>query len=157
MHYARGSQQDHLCHWMGFFSIYCHAIRVENSPKIFSRVVVVIFKKFMHKFLEVYFDHWTVFGLVKKHVLNLRMMLDIFQRHHISLNLKKFIFYVPFWILLEHILCKQGLMVDPSNIVVIINLEVPTTKKQLCFIVGNKCYYKNFIQGYALITTPIEK
>ena len=44
------------------------------SPAIFSRVVVGVFKEFIHKFLEVYFDDWTIFGLLKKHVEALRLM-----------------------------------------------------------------------------------
>ena len=37
---------------------------IKNSPVIFSRIVVTAFKYFIHKFLEVYFDDWIVFGLV---------------------------------------------------------------------------------------------
>ena len=49
---------------------------LKNAPSIFSRVVVEVFKEFIHKFLEVYFDDWTVFGLLKKHVEALRLMLS---------------------------------------------------------------------------------
>ena len=45
-----------------------------NAPAIISRVVVVVFKEFMHKILEVYFDYWKVFLLVNKHVSNLHKM-----------------------------------------------------------------------------------
>ena len=48
-------------------------------------------------------------------------------------------------------------MVDPAKVAVIINLVVPTTEKQLCSIVGHTGYYRKFIQGYALIMTPMEK
>ena len=48
---------------------------LKNAPTIFSRVIVAIFKEYLHKFLEVYFDDWTVFGLLKKHVEALRLML----------------------------------------------------------------------------------
>ena len=49
---------------------------LKNAPAIFSRVVVVVFKEYIHKFLEVYFDDWTVFGLIKKHIVDLRLMLE---------------------------------------------------------------------------------
>ena len=48
---------------------------LRNAPTIFSRVVVVVFKEFIHKFLEVYFDDWTVYELMDKHVRALRLML----------------------------------------------------------------------------------
>lgn len=101
--------------------------RFKNAPAIFSRVVVVAFKECIHKFLKVYFDHWTIFGLLRKHVESLRCMFDICRQYHISLNLKKCIFCVPFGILLGHTVCKQGLMVDFSKIVIIVNLS-PTKK-----------------------------
>ena len=129
---------------------------LKNTPAIFSRVVVAVFKEFIHKFLEVYFDDWTVFGLVKEHVSNLRLMWDACQKHQISLNIKKCIFCVPFGIFLGHIVCHQGLMVDLTKIAVIINLQAPTTEKQLRSILGHTGYYKKFIQGYALITAPME-
>jgi hypothetical protein len=49
---------------------------LKNSPAIFSRVVVVAFKYFIHKCLEVYLDDWTIFILLKDHVEVLRLMLD---------------------------------------------------------------------------------
>jgi hypothetical protein len=50
-------------------------------------------------------------------------MLDRCRQCHISLNLKKCIFYAPFGIFLGHVVCKQGLLVDLSNIVVILDLQ----------------------------------
>ena len=49
---------------------------IKNAPAIFSRIVIVAFKEFIHKFLEVYFDDWTVFGLIKYHIESLRMNLE---------------------------------------------------------------------------------
>lgn len=49
---------------------------LKNTPTIFSCVVLVAFKEFIHMFLEVYFDDWIVFGLVKKHIVSLQLMLD---------------------------------------------------------------------------------
>jgi hypothetical protein len=49
---------------------------LKNAPTIFSRVVFEAFKKFLHKFMEAYFDDWTVFNLLKNHIECLRLMLD---------------------------------------------------------------------------------
>lgn len=49
---------------------------LKNAPTIFSRVVVTTFREFIHKFLEVYFDDWTMFGLLQRHIENLQMMFD---------------------------------------------------------------------------------
>jgi hypothetical protein len=100
---------------------------MKNAPAIFSRVVVTTFKEFIHKFLKVYLDDWTVFSLLKYHIEVLMLMLDRCRQCHISLNSKKFIFCVPFGILLDHVVCKHGLLVDPSKVVVILDLHPPTS------------------------------
>ena len=89
--------------------------------------VVTIFKEYIHNFLEVYFDDLTVFGLINKHIGYLRLMLDKCRQYHISLNLKKCIFCAPFGILLGHIVCRQGLMVDHEKISIIVNLPAPNS------------------------------
>jgi hypothetical protein len=41
---------------------------LKNAPAIFSRVVITAFKEFIHQFLEVYLNNWTVNSLLKDHV-----------------------------------------------------------------------------------------
>ena len=130
---------------------------LKNAPTIFSRVVVAVFKEYIHKFLEVYFDDWTIFGLIKKHIGDLRLMLEKCRQYHISLNLKKCILCAPFGILLGHIVYRKGLMVDPAKISIIVNLSAPNLVKQLKTVLGHTRYYRKFIKGYAKITTPMEK
>ena len=84
-------------------------------------------------------------------------MLDKCRQHQISLNLKKCIFCAPFGILLGHIVCKKGLMVDPAKIAIIVNLPPLKSVKQLRTTLGHTGYYRKFIKGYAQITAPMEK
>jgi hypothetical protein len=53
--------------------------------------------------------------------------------------------------------CKQGLIVDPANIAVILDLQPPTSVKHLRVTLGHTWYYMKFIKGYTQITTPMEK
>lgn len=46
---------------------------------------------------------------------------------------------------------------DPTKIVVIINLEAPRSVEQLRAMLGHSGYYKKFIKDYAQITAPMEK
>ena len=113
---------------------------LKNAPSIFSRVVVAVFKDFINKFLEVYFDDWIVFGLMDKHAGALRLMLAKCREHQISLNLKKCTFCVSFGILLGHVVCRQGLMVDPAKIAIIVNLPPSASVKQLHTTLGHTRY-----------------
>eukprot|EP00253_Pinus_taeda_P004566 PITA_04566 len=141
----------------GCFQYIVMSFGLKNAPAIFSHVVVAAFKEFIHKFLEAYFDDWTMFGLVKCNVESLHLMLDTCRRYQITLNLKKCLFCVPFGTLLGHVVCRQGLMVDLAKIAVILNLEAPRSVKQLCATLGHRGYYRKFIKGYAQITMPMEK
>lgn len=145
-----------LMEW-GCFQYTMMSFGHKNAPAIFSFVDIVAFKDVIHKFFEVYFYDWTMFGLVKRNVASLRLMLDTYRKYQIVLNLKKCILCVPFGILLGHVVCKQGFMVDPAKIVVIVNLEAPRNLKQLRAMLGHMGYYRKFIKAYAQITTPMEK
>jgi hypothetical protein len=130
---------------------------LKNAPTIFSRVVITAFKEFIHQFLEVYLDDWTVYSLIKNHVEVLRLMLERCKQCQISLNIKKCIFGTPFWILLGHIVCIQGFLVDLAKIAIIFNLLAPKIVLQLRATLGHMGYYTIFIKGYVQITTPMEK
>jgi hypothetical protein len=95
--------------------------------------------------------------MLKDHVEVLRLMLERCKQCQISLNIKKYIFGTPFGILLGHIVCKKGLLVDPAKIAVILNLPPPNLVRQLRETLGHTCYYRKFIKGYVQITTPMEK
>eukprot|EP00253_Pinus_taeda_P020560 PITA_20560 len=133
----------------GFFEYTDMPFRLKNAPTIISRVVITVFKEFIHKFLEVYFDDWTMFGLVKPHVASQCLMLDTYRRYHTMLNLKKCILCVPFGIFVGHVICKKGLMVDPAKIIIILNLEAPRNAKQMRTTLGHTGYYRKFIKAYA--------
>jgi len=113
----------------GFYQYIMMPFGLKNAPDIFSKVVVTSFKEYIHMFLEVYFDDWTVFVLLRKHIGSLRLMLDRCRQYQISLNGKKCTFCAPFGVLLGHVICRQGLLVDPTKISIIVNLPPPDSVK----------------------------
>ena len=142
---------------MGPFSVYGDTLQTEECADDILTLVVDAFKEFIHKFLEVYLNDWTIFGLVKKHTASLQLMLDTFLWHQIALNVKKCTFLDPFRSLLGHVVCKQSIMVDLAKIVVILNLQVPRSVEQLHTTLGHTGYYQKFIKRYAQITESMEQ
>jgi hypothetical protein len=129
---------------------------LKNAPAVFSSIVIASFQEFIHKFIEVYMDDWTIYSLLKEHVALLWLMFDRCRELQISLNIRKCIFFVPHGNLLGHIVCREGVLVDPTKFSVIVNMPPPTTGKQLHSMLGNTGYYRRFIQRYANITSPLE-
>jgi hypothetical protein len=64
-----------------------------------------------------------MFILLKDHIDIFRLMLDRCRKFHISLSLNKCIFCALFGILLGHVVCNQGRLVDPMKSVVIVVLS----------------------------------
>ena len=58
---------------------------------------------------------------------------------------------------LGHIVCKKGLLVDPTKIALILSLPPPTNVKQLRARLEHIGYYCMFIHGYAMITAPMDR
>jgi len=116
---------------------------LKNAPVVFSRIMVNAFKDFIHDFLEVYVDDWIIYVLVKDHVQTLRMMLNKCRSLQISLNLKKCMFVVPFGTLLEHIIYKEGLIVDPLKVRLIFTLQPPKTTLEVKTFLGYIGYNRN--------------
>jgi hypothetical protein len=98
---------------------------LKNTPTIFSCIVLAAFREFIHRFLEVYLDDWMIYKLLKNHVEVLGLMLDRCRKYHISLKLKKCIFFSLFGVMLGHVVCKQDILMDPANIVVIVDFPPP--------------------------------
>jgi hypothetical protein len=133
----------------GFYQYTVMPFGLKNAPAIFSRVVIAAFKDLIHQFLEVYLDDWIVCSFLKDHVEVLILMLERCSQCQISLNIQKCIFGTPFGILLGHIVRKQGLIVDPAKIAIIVNLPPPKSVCQLRETLGHTGYYRKFIKGYA--------
>ena len=74
--------------------------------------------------------------------------------YHAEFN--KFILFAPFGMFVRHIVCKEGLLVDPTKIALTMNFPPPTNVKQLRALLVHTGYYSRFIRGYSMITTPME-
>jgi hypothetical protein len=56
---------------------------------------------------------------------------------------------------LGHIVSREGVKVDPSNIKAIMDWTIPKTFKNLRGILGLTGYYRNFVWNYGRIATTL--
>ena len=54
-------------------------------------------------------------------------------------------------------MCKQGLLVNPAKIALILRLSPPTNVNMLRAMLGHRAYYFKFIKGYITIMAAMEK
>ena len=60
----------------GSFSYKVMPFGLKNAPTIFSRIVVKTFQEYIYKTMELYFDDWTIYSMLKDHCKRLRLMLE---------------------------------------------------------------------------------
>ena len=84
-------------------------------------------------------------------------MLEICRQIQLGLNIKKCIFTTPIGILLDHVVCKEGIQVDIAKIKIILDLKPPVNPKQFRIFLGHIGYYRKFIRHYSNITYPMEE
>jgi len=65
----------------GYFQYTVMSFELKNAPMIFFAHSRRCIQGIYSKFLEVYFDDWTVFVMVKFHVESLHLMLDTCGRY----------------------------------------------------------------------------
>lgn len=79
--------------------------------------------------MVVYFHYWTIYSLIKEHIKWLRLMFERCRKIQLALNSKKYIFSIPIGILLGHVVCKDGIKCDISNIKLILDHNPPINPK----------------------------
>ena len=58
---------------------------------------------------------------------------------------------------LGHIVFEEGIRVDPKKIEVIIEWKPPRNVTEVCSFLGLAGYYRRFVKGFSMTTTPITR
>jgi hypothetical protein len=140
----------------GSFAYNVMPFGLKNALAVFSRIVIAAFREFIHKFIEFYMDDWMMYSLRKEHMLLIRLMFDQCREMQIYLNLRTCIFYLPHGNMLGHIVCQEGVLVDKTKVVVILNMPPPTSTHQCRSTLGHIRYYRKFVRRYVTIIAPLE-
>jgi hypothetical protein len=93
-----------------------------NAPTAFLKMVIKIFNEYLNKFMQVFLDDLNVHGSKKEHLGQIQKCLEECRQNGISFNPKKCAFGSNLNVLLGHIFCSDGLLVDPKKIIVIVTM-----------------------------------
>ena len=92
------------------------------------------FKELIGKIIEIYQDDLTVFSKERSsHVGHLRQIFERCRKYGISLNPAKSVLGIKEGKLLEHIINKDGVKIDPERIEAIRKIPLPKNVKALQF------------------------
>jgi hypothetical protein len=129
---------------------------LRNVGATFQRDMDHAISGFIGKFLEDYQDDLTVHSKKREdHIHHLREDFERCRLYDISLNSRKCLFVVTQGKLLGHVVCKEGIYIDPERIKEINDLNPTTSKKGVQLFFGKINFVRRFVPTYASIVKPI--
>ena len=131
---------------------------LKNAGATYKRAMTTILHDMIHKEIEVYVDDVIIKSREKtNHLTHLRKFFECSRRYNLKLNPSKCVFGVPARKLLEFIVSRRGIELDPSKIKAIQELSPPKTRKELMSFLGRLNYISRFIAQSTVVCEPIFK
>ena len=113
------------------------------------------FQQYLRKFIEIFLDDFYVFSSKADHAKCLIKCFEQCKEYGISINTSKSEFVVPQGCLVGYIVSKEGIVVDPDKVAVILTLPIPEHITDIKGFLGSTSYYQRFIYFYAEIAKPL--
>jgi hypothetical protein len=115
-----------------------------NVCATFQKEVTKTFMKYLNKFMQVFLNDFNVYGSIRDHLGQLQKCLEECRRNGINFNPKKCAFCVNSSVLLGHIVCSDGLLMDPKKISIITTMPVPINVTEIKRFLGEVGFYRHY-------------
>ncbi|KAI3751319.1 hypothetical protein L2E82_22386 [Cichorium intybus] len=130
--------------------------RLTNAPAVFMDLMNIVCRPYLEKFVIVFIDDILVYSRSKEdHEQHLRLMLDLLKEQKLYAKFTKFEFWIREVHFLGHVVCKEGIHVDPTKIEAIRKWEAPRTPTEIRQFIGLARYYRRFIENFSKIAQPL--
>ena len=131
---------------------------LSNAPSTFMRLMNHVLRKFLGKFVVVYFDDILVYSkTLEEHVVHLREVLQCLRDEHLYANLAKCVFCSDTTIFLGFIVSKDGLRVDDEKVRAIREWPTPTTATMVRSFLGLAGFYRRFVRDFSSLAAPLHE
>ena len=127
-----------------------------NAPAAFMDLMNKVFKTFLDQFVVVFIDNILVYSKSKKQLEeHLRIVLRILREKKLFAKLKKCEFWLESVSFLGHVISKDRVSVDHKKVEVVVEWNRPTSVTKIRSSLGLAGYYRRFVEGFFLISTPL--
>ena len=93
----------------------------------------------------------------KDHDMHLRVILETLRKEQLYVKLSKCEFWLREVSFLGHLVSKEGILVDPKKIEVIIKWKPPRNVMEVRSFLGLAGYYKRFVKGFLMTVGPMTR
>ena len=139
------------------FQFTCLSFGLTNGATCFQRVIDELVDRYKLRATFPYLDDITVCGMTEKeHDDNVTRMLEIAKMHGITLNSEKCKFKQTSIKILGYEVSQNCIKPDPDRLQALFNIKLPTTKKELDWLLGMLAYYSKWIANFSEKIVPLK-
>ncbi|KAI3676199.1 hypothetical protein L1987_85800 [Smallanthus sonchifolius] len=127
-----------------------------NAPAVFMDLMSRVFHEFLDKFVIVFIDGILIYSKSKEeHETHLRTVLETLRQKKLYAKFSKCEFWLNQVAFLGHVVCADGIMMDPVKIEAITKWPRPTSVTEIRSFLGLAGYYRRFVEGFSIIALPL--
>ena len=121
-----------------------------NAPATFMNLINQIFKLYLAKFVVLFIDDMLVYSRIpEEHASHLREVLKVLRRNELYAKLTKREFWLEKVAFLWHVVCKEGISIDPQKIEAVMQWPRPKNTTEIRSFLGLIEYYRKFVQDFS--------
>ncbi|KAF2346104.1 Reverse transcriptase domain, partial [Trinorchestia longiramus] len=140
----------------GHFKFKVLAFGFVDASSVFNQLMSSVLSDVLGLSALVYLDDIVIFSKdVQSHFEQLEQALHCIRGAGLKINLSKSVFLKKELKFLSHTISKDGIRTDESKEETIRDCPTPTNKDEIRSFVGVVNYYRQFVEGFAHIASPL--
>ncbi|KAJ4964200.1 hypothetical protein NE237_024139 [Protea cynaroides] len=140
----------------GHYEFLVMSFGLTNAPVTFMELMNRVFHDMLETSVIVFIDDILVYSKDKEtHIKNLNAALQRLRKEKLYAKFSKYEFWLSEVAFLGHVLCVEGIKVDPSKIEAIVKWEAPKSVSEIRSFLGLAGYYRRFVEDYSRIAVPL--
>jgi len=129
-----------------------------NAPSTFMRLMHLVLRPFIGKFVVVYFDDIVIYNLnIEDHKVHVRQVLETLRKDELYANPEKCVFAIDHIEFLGFVVSSKGVHVDEQKVAVIRNWPTPTNISEIRSFHRLASFYRRFVKDFSTIVTPLNE